>query len=455
MSTALTPTNLSRDDKQRLFSALDVLQDKRAEADQKNSSLLDAKAAEEDLFNRLRELQVARGLPVDEAELRAAVRATREPTGVTYQAPRSGVIRSTAELYINRARWLPATTVVLVLALLGWGGVETTQHVRQQNFESAVAKAQGVQSRVDQKYKQAEQVLAQWPTGKGQAPHKAGFAASLESARNYLAQAWPILNSPTRQNLEEAAPFLVSAENALTQAQTFHALSSQQADLVAKGAQWLALSPDNGWPEAASRMAARKVQLNNALEAGDVSEAREHIQALSTLSTASSARATLREAAALVPSIGQVDAQALKSRGEAALLAGDLSASNQALGDLRTLTDAIATAYTLKIVNENGVDTGFWRRPDNNPSAYNYYVVVDALDASGNPVEIPVVNEENGQKKTTSRFAVRVSEAAFEAVKADKMDNGLVDNAILGTKRAGSVKPDYNMDAGAGIITNW
>lgn len=455
MSTATTPKAVSRGDKQRLFAALDLLQEQRAETEQKNSSLMSAKEAEEDLLTRLRDLQVASGLPVNEDELRAAVRATREPTGIRYEVPDDGLARSLSSIYIQRARWLPATTIGLCLVVAGWVSVETTQYVSQKNFEGGVAAAQSTSSQLERDLEAAEAAVLAWPSGRGQDVYKAEFADAVASAGALIGQSKPLLASPTRETLPVIESRQDSARKTLESAKAHQSSSRQQADVVRAASQWLAFKPDGSWPEASQRIASRQSQLGVALDAGDIHRARGEIQAISALSGASATRATIREAAALVPAAGQTDAQALRNRGEAALLAGDMTAATAAISDIRALTDVLGLAYELRIVNENGVDTGFWRRPNNNPSAYNYYVVVDAIDASGNPVRVPVVNEENGKRETVSRFAVRVSETEFEGVKRDKMDNGLIDNPVVGTKRAGEVRTDYHMDAGAGIITNW
>lgn len=454
MSTA-THTGKSRAEKQRLFAALDLLQEQRASADQKNSRLLDAKESEEDLYNRLRDLQVARGLPVNEEELRAAVRATREPTGISYQASPDGMGRSLSTVYIKRAKWLPATTITCVLALAGWGAVETTQHIQHARFERSVASAQEVFSHLTAQVAGERGKLDTWPAGEGQAFHRAGFETQVGKANDRLSEVSKNLENPSRAAIEASVPLLNEVKNSLRAAQAFEASSRQQIKVVQDAKPWLALSPDQRWTEAADRMKARQSQLASALSAGDIASAQNEIKSISSLSEAVEVRSRVREAVELVPPVGQEEAQALKSRAESAILAGETSSAQQALNDIRTLTEKIATSYTMKIVNENGVDTGFWRQHQNSRSRYNYYVVVDALDTSGNPVKIHVVNEEDGARKLTSRFAVRVSESVFESVKADKMDNGLIDNPIVGVKKTGALDPEYHMDAGAGIITNW
>ena len=46
-------------------------------------------------------------------------------------------------------------------------------------------------------------------------------------------------------------------------------------------------------------------------------------------------------------------------------------------------------------------------------------------------------------------------EAIFEAVKADKLDNGILENSILGQKQRGELEPRYRMTVLGGAITSW
>ena len=43
--------------------------------------------------------------------------------------------------------------------------------------------------------------------------------------------------------------------------------------------------------------------------------------------------------------------------------------------------------------------SAFWRFPETNTDAPNYYLVVEALDADGKPLSLPILNEENGDDR--------------------------------------------------------
>ena len=81
--------------------------------------------------------------------------------------------------------------------------------------------------------------------------------------------------------------------------------------------------------------------------------------------------------------------------------------------------------------------------------------MVNAIDPKGNPVKIPVRNDETNQTEMVSRFAVRVPLETFEAIRQDKSKNGIVQNARLAEKRRGFVDQGFLMPVLEGRITRW
>ena len=49
----------------------------------------------------------------------------------------------------------------------------------------------------------------------------------------------------------------------------------------------------------------------------------------------------------------------------------------------------------------------------------------------------------------------RVPQAEYDKVKADKLDNGLIDEAVVGEKRRGELDVDYRIAVAGGAITEW
>ncbi len=98
---------------------------------------------------------------------------------------------------------------------------------------------------------------------------------------------------------------------------------------------------------------------------------------------------------------------------------------------LESLDSLLNQEYTMIITG------GKWRYPNDNPSVKNYYLLVRAQDAEGNILEKDVKNEENGNIEAVREWGERVPEDVYEAVKNDKLDNGLIDNSLFGKKEKG------------------
>jgi hypothetical protein len=143
------------------------------------------------------------------------------------------------------------------------------------------------------------------------------------------------------------------------------------------------------------------------------------------------------------------------SAGQAALRAEDTDAARKALrqlGDLRTVLDQ---EYTLRIVNRPGERSGVYRVPDVNTAVANYYIVVEGIDATGQPVRVPIRSEETGTTEHVAKWGLRVSEGAYNAVGRDKKDDGIIERDRFGVKRRGVLTPDYEMKTTGGAITRW
>ena len=54
-----------------------------------------------------------------------------------------------------------------------------------------------------------------------------------------------------------------------------------------------------------------------------------------------------------------------------------------------------------------------------------------------------------------NQFGVRVPQAIFDAVAADKRDDGIVQKNRYGVKRRGTLSVEYLMPYEGGMITKW
>ena len=147
-------------------------------------------------------------------------------------------------------------------------------------------------------------------------------------------------------------------------------------------------------------------------------------------------------------------ADAILAQGRAALDRGNAVEGRAAVAELDRLAAVLRQEYVLRIAGRPQDQTGFFREhPRFQGRAY--FVVVDAIDPGGKPVQLSIRNDETNQMDTVSRFAVRVPSETFEAVRNDKARNGIVQNARMAEKRRGFLDPDFRMAVLEGRITRW
>ncbi|HEY4201369.1 MAG TPA: DUF6384 family protein [Devosiaceae bacterium] len=149
------------------------------------------------------------------------------------------------------------------------------------------------------------------------------------------------------------------------------------------------------------------------------------------------------------------EADELRNRGKQAAGEGNRAAAEDAIARLTKLRDTIRQDYTLKVVNRQGTQSGFWTFPEINTEATNYYLVVEALDPDGKALSLPILNEENGETETVNIWGVRVPETVYNSVVADKQDDGIIEHNVVGIKQYGFLDVDYVIPVLGGAVTRW
>jgi hypothetical protein len=151
----------------------------------------------------------------------------------------------------------------------------------------------------------------------------------------------------------------------------------------------------------------------------------------------------------------QERAAELLARGEAALGRGDTAGANEAIEALASLRAMLEQSYELRVVSRPGELSGVWRVPEANPGARNYYLIVEAIDGGGNALAMPVRNEEDGRVYTVEKWGVRVDQATFDRIAADKRDDGIIQDYVLAVKESGRLQPEYRISTTGEAITEW
>ena len=139
-----------------------------------------------------------------------------------------------------------------------------------------------------------------------------------------------------------------------------------------------------------------------------------------------------------------------------ALRAEDAATAKQAISSLESLRDELSTSYEIRVVyGPNEPRSGVIRLNDNVPGNTNYYLIVEAIDPAGRTVERLITNQENTQSQRTSKWGQEVSEADFNRVAADKRDDLIIQDAVIGAKAIGAIDPEFTVETTGGAILEW
>ncbi|WDR06793.1 DUF6384 family protein [Devosia rhodophyticola] len=151
----------------------------------------------------------------------------------------------------------------------------------------------------------------------------------------------------------------------------------------------------------------------------------------------------------------EVEAEDLLKRGKAYAAEGNRAQAEEMANRLTALRDQLRQEYTLRVVNRPDTLSVFWRFPENNSAATNYYIVVEAVDPNGNLLSFPIRNEENGETETVNIWGLRVPESVYRSVAADKTDNGIIERDTVGLKSDGFMDIEYTVPVLGGTVTQW
>ena len=149
------------------------------------------------------------------------------------------------------------------------------------------------------------------------------------------------------------------------------------------------------------------------------------------------------------------DAERLKTEGDAAVRAGDLTVARAKADQLVRLREALDQSYTLRVISSPNQRSGVFRIPKANPNAKNYYLIVEAVGPDGKTLPILINSEEDGRAERVTQWGVRVGQAVYDQIRQDKQDDGIIQGNRVGEKRKGYLKPDYTVPVMGGFILDW
>lgn len=141
---------------------------------------------------------------------------------------------------------------------------------------------------------------------------------------------------------------------------------------------------------------------------------------------------------------------------DAALINARLDLAEQSIGrqdlataevDLEALASTVAFAQqrlSIDVVSRSSERSGVERTyRERGVAGRAWFAIVEATDASGNVIKVPILDVETDKKAVVSTFGVRISEAEYLRLKEDKQQDGHIDNRHMGIKPAKSLTIDW------------
>jgi hypothetical protein len=151
----------------------------------------------------------------------------------------------------------------------------------------------------------------------------------------------------------------------------------------------------------------------------------------------------------------RAEAQQLGAAARSAASGGDVGAARTAEAKLKGILDELRLAFDVRILNRQGEVSGLWRVPRINPGSRNYYLVVEAVEPGGKTIVRDILNEETGERERVTKWAIRVPKSVFDEIQADKLDDGIIQKAVLGSKPQGYTEPQWRREVSGGALTRW
>jgi len=133
---------------------------------------------------------------------------------------------------------------------------------------------------------------------------------------------------------------------------------------------------------------------------------------------------------------------------------GDANGARGALNDLAKIDRLLSQDLDIRIISRPGEFSGVFRTHEDDPSLRNYYLIVEAVNAGG-AQEIEITSEEDQRRDWVTSWGVRVPEGEFNRIAADKQDDQIIQNAIVGEKNRGALAPVYTVETNGGAILEW
>ncbi|MCA8974509.1 MAG: hypothetical protein KDC98_07290 [Planctomycetes bacterium] len=448
---------------------------------------LDDDRRQQELIERVQAIYESQGIEVAGDIVAEGVRALREDR-FKYVPPMRSFEVMIAEIYVERGRWAKITAAVLFVGVLIWAPFAIGTHYRQRGlvdaFHQQVVRIEVDHRDLDALVKQVHDLVTE-VTAQNPSPAARRLLADAEAE---LQTATTLAAAITSELAALPVPEsylldVVSADGAVTTLDRKLAMGRR------------AIGAAEGLIAAARQLGTLRVGLLTAMarlegvektaaEQAAIDELESRVTAAIDTGAATEGKAAMAQLEARIDGIlvGRRERAELRARFEAspsalagvdvevtalaelerrraaveqAMAASDWGSARQRMAALDDLVGELNQSYELRIVSRPSDKSGVWRYRDGNRRIRNFYIIVEAVDGDGRVLTLPVLNEEDQQTSRVRSFGIRVAESVYEKVKADKLDNGLIDEVLFGRKRRGAREPEYIFPVAGGRITRW
>lgn len=136
---------------------------------------------------------------------------------------------------------------------------------------------------------------------------------------------------------------------------------------------------------------------------------------------------------------------------------GDAPAAREAIERLQILKSDLERTFEVRVVYGPGEPlSGIYRISEDDPGgARNYYLIVEAIDPAGRPVAVNIISQEDRSASRVSRWGQGVPKSVFDRVAADKSDDQIIQDAVIGSKSRGRLTPEWDVETFQGTVLEW
>lgn len=124
--------------------------------------------------------------------------------------------------------------------------------------------------------------------------------------------------------------------------------------------------------------------------------------------------------------------------------AGPAKAVDDARAQLAMFDATLAAVIEFRVVDRTGEKAAFWRAPKDNPTAKQYFAVVEAV-ADGEVAGWAIQDADTGKVVSVRKFGLEIDETTFKRLADDKREHGSITSGSVGIKPAGRITPVWSV----------